>query len=115
MKMNVVKIIGEYAITIEDGTKIYRLVFSELISGKEVELDFEGVEIFASPFFNAAIGQLLQDIEPAELNKLLSFTNLSQFGRKILRRVIANAKEYYSQKGTTQAAIDQAIQDGLTE
>ncbi|MBD2542537.1 STAS-like domain-containing protein [Planktothricoides sp. FACHB-1370] len=32
--------------------------------GRPVELDFAGVEIFASPFFNFAIGQLLRDISP---------------------------------------------------
>ncbi|MDF5723445.1 MAG: STAS-like domain-containing protein [Rhizonema sp. PD37] len=36
-----------------------------------VELDFGEVDIFASPFFNFAIGQLLRDIKSKDLNRLL--------------------------------------------
>ncbi|WP_292870942.1 STAS-like domain-containing protein [Nostoc sp. LPT] len=38
---------------------MYALVYPELLAEHQVELDFAGVEIFASPFFNFAIGQLL--------------------------------------------------------
>ncbi|MBN4005571.1 MAG: STAS-like domain-containing protein [Nostoc sp. LPT] len=52
-------LIGKNCTTPGDGQKVYALVYPELLAEHQVELDFAGVEIFASPFFNFAIGQLL--------------------------------------------------------
>ena len=67
-----------------------------LLSGNPVELDFTGVQVFASPFFNLAIGHLLKDIPADNLNRLVEFTAISSEGWNVLERVIANAKHYYS-------------------
>ena len=68
------------------------------MAGREVELDFDGVSVFASLFFNAAIGQLLKDIGPETLNRLLHLDNLNPLGQDLLRRVIDNSKRYYASK-----------------
>jgi hypothetical protein len=88
--------VGEYAITADGGQKVYDQIYSELVAGNPVELDFTGVKIFASPFFNFAIGHLLKDIAADDLNRLVSFTNLNENGQNVLERVISNAKRYYS-------------------
>ena len=44
--------------TLEDGEAVYRQIHDPLVHGETVELDFDGVNIFASPFFNAGIGRL---------------------------------------------------------
>lgn len=67
MKTSVHSMIGENCITFDDGQQVYHAIRPELAAGHPVELDFDRVEIFASPFFNAAIGQLLKDIEPDDL------------------------------------------------
>lgn len=87
--------VGQNAITLDDGKIIYNLIHDSLLDGNEVELDFNGVEVFASPFFNAGIGHLLIDLNPESLNKLLKFRHLSEFGSRVMRRVIDNAKSYY--------------------
>ena len=96
MLVKVHQLVGEDAITLEDGQSVYDQVAPVLKSGQPVEVDFTDVEVFASPFFNSAVGQLLKDIDPAELNRLVSFTNLSTAGRVVLKRVIENAKQYYA-------------------
>lgn len=96
MKYEILTIIGKNCITPGDGQKVYDLVHPELFNLQEVELDFAGVEIVASPFFNFAIGQLLRDIEPETLNRLLKFSNLNKVGKQILKLVIENSKRYYS-------------------
>jgi STAS-like domain of unknown function (DUF4325) len=87
---------GEYAIDGSDGLKLYNEIHSDLLEGNSVELDFDGVHVFASIFFNFAIGQLLRDLPADTLNILLSFKNLSSTGKEILDEVIKNAKLYYS-------------------
>lgn len=96
MKYAVRDIIGENALTLEDGQSVYDRIKTELVNGRPVELDFADVRVFASPFFNAAVGQLLKDFKPEDLNRLLSVSNLIPAGHDVLTRVIENAKQYYS-------------------
>ena len=95
MKYKIFELVGENCVTLEDGEKIYGIIYPELKVGNSVELDFNEVRIFASPFFNSAIGRLLKDIEPQSLNTQLKFSSLSQVGKNILRQVISNSVKYY--------------------
>ena len=96
MKLNIYELVGENCITMEDGQKVYDLIHPELLAGQPVELDFERVDVYASPFFNVAIGQLLRDIKSEDLNRLLKVSNMTSAGLAVLRRVIENSKRYYS-------------------
>ena len=110
MKIDVHKIIDENCITLEDGQKIFDLIHPELTAGNAVELDFENVTVLASPFLNSAIGRLLKDIKPDNLNRLLKITNLVPAGLTVLKRVIENSKEYYS-NGAVRKALDEVLLD----
>ncbi len=96
MKYNIHAIVGKNGMTSQDGQQVYDAIYPELKAGHPVELDFAEVEIFASPFFNFAIGQLVKDIQTDTLNNLLKVSHLNSVGMKILKRVIENSKEYYS-------------------
>lgn len=95
MMLKVVPITGQNCITVEDGEQIYKKIHSEIIKGHDVTLDFTGVEIFASPFFNTAIGQLFRDLNSTQINSNLHFIGLSSHGNHILKRVMENAQKYY--------------------
>ncbi|GAC1407796.1 MAG: STAS-like domain-containing protein [Chloroflexota bacterium] len=103
-------IVGENCITLADGQAMYDLVHPEISRGRAVLLDFAGVRVFASPFFNAAVGQLLRDLKPEELNARFTVTGLNPTGRSVLRAVIRNAKEYYANPANAKA-IDEAVRD----
>jgi len=105
------ELVGENAMTLDDGEAIYRQIHDPLTRGEIVELDFDGVEIFASPFFNAGIGRLLDDLQPDILNTRLIFQHMSALGDGVLRRVIANAKEYYAASPEHRQAIDRIVND----
>lgn len=108
MKLNVFELVGENCITLEDGQKIFDLIHPELSASNTVDLDFKDVKIFASPFFNAAIGRLLKDIKPDDLNRLLKITNIVPTGLAVLKRVIENSKEYYSNPNVRKA-VDEVL------
>lgn len=96
MRIVVKDLIGfDDCITAEDGQKVYDLIHPELSAGKPVVVDFAGIEAFASPFFNTAIGQLLRDLERDELNRLLKVENIRPVGDQTVRLVIKNAYRYY--------------------
>lgn len=98
MTIKIHDLIGENCITLDDGEIVYSLIVSELDENSNIKLDFTGVRIYASPFFNGAVGKLLGKYPPDELNKRLTFHGLSEHGDQVLRRVTQNARRYYSDK-----------------
>lgn len=102
--------LGEHCVTIAQGEQIYEKIHPRLLNEDQVQLDFAGVTVFSSPFFNAAIGQLLKDLKPEQLNRLLRIDNLAPYGMETMTRVIANSREYY-----TNPEMRKAIDAFLTE
>jgi len=102
--------IGENAITMDDGEIVYQFLYSELIKNQYTELDFEGVEIVASPFLNVAIGKLMRDFTPDQLNTYLKFKNVSPITVPILRRVIETSREYYTDE-LHRLAVDSVLEE----
>ena len=60
MNFSIHQLVGPNCITVEDGQIVYEQIYPELKQNRPVELDFKDVRLFASPFFNAAIGQTIQ-------------------------------------------------------
>jgi len=104
MILKIHSITGNYAISADHGQQVYNQIHSELLDGHAVELDFSDVKVFASAFFNFAIGQLLKDISLDDLNRLLQINNLNSNGATILRQIIGNAKKYYGDSEYQEAA-----------
>lgn len=108
MKYKIYELIGENCMSQKAGQQIYDLIHPQLQAGKSVELDFAGVRRFLSVFFNFAIGQLLRDIKPEDLDQLLVVSNLNPLGQQTYDEVIENAKRYYSDEQYRQA-VDEMI------
>lgn len=94
-KISVRDLVGPNAVTYEDGEPVYHALRDALIEGEEVDLDFSGVKVFASPFFNSAIGRLLAEFDSELLNDRIEIAALSSSGESVLRRSIDNAKDYF--------------------
>lgn len=110
MRYSVHEITGPFAIAPDNGQKLYDQIHPALLSGQDVELDFNGTKVFASAFFNFAIGQLLKDLSPDTLNHQLRITGLNDNGQNVLKRVIENSKRYYSDTGY-QKAVNSAMEE----
>jgi len=110
MTIKVFEITGGYAIASDSGQQLYGRIYPALQQASAVTLDFTGVTVFASAFFNFAIGQLLRDMPTADLNRLLKIEHLSDTGKPILKRVIDNAKQYYSD-AQYKDAVDGALEE----
>lgn len=106
-------LIGRNCITIDQGERLYQQLSDALGRNERLELDFTGVLVCASPFFNAAIGQLLRDFSAEQLNEHLRLTHLSAQASALLTRVIQNSRQYYSDP-LLRAALDKAL-DGSSD
>ena len=113
MLIKVREITGAYAISADNGQQLYDQIHGALLETRSVELDFSGVSVFTSAFFNFAIGQLLKDISAEDLNRCLIITALDQNGEPILRHTITNAKRYYSDL-QYQEAINTVLEEYAT-
>jgi hypothetical protein len=114
VRYSVASLVGKYSMTSDDGETVYELIHPALKAGQPTELDFAGVEVVASPFLNNAVGRLLEDTSPADLNRLLTIMNMSAPTLHLLRKVIENAKRYYSDPAARRAqdAVIQDVEDG---
>ena len=110
MILKIYDITGEYAISADYGQQVYDQIHSDLFDGRAVELDFAEVKVFASAFFNFAIGQLLKDISTDDFHRLLQISSLSPNGASILDQIITNAKRYYSDS-QYQTAADAVMEE----
>ncbi len=98
MKLSIKDRIGPRCIIKEDGQKIFDEIHGPLKKGETVTLNFDGVNQFASPFFNFAIGQLLKDINETDLRRFLQIESLNETGKLVIERVIENAAKYHGDK-----------------
>lgn len=108
-KIVVLHLVGKNAISMQNGDKLYHAIHTDLVNGEFIELDFNEINLFASPFFNASIGLLLKDISIESLKKQLSFVNLNEIGNDLLNHVIANALEYYKNSTTITKSINSRL------
>jgi hypothetical protein len=106
MKLDIKEIAGTNCITLQDGQVLFEKIHPQLKAGRPVELNFTGVRVFASPFFNAAVGQLLKDISPEQLNTLLKISDLAPVGLDTLKKVIENSREFYSSEENQRAVTE---------
>lgn len=74
--------ITPYALSEEDGTKLYKKINKELPK-EEIAVDFSGISLFAPPFFNTAFGRLITENGPDVFEKI-KITNLDDLGKETL-------------------------------
>lgn len=74
--------ITPYALTEEDGMKLYKEINNEIQKGKII-VDFNGITIFAPPFFNAVFGRLVAQKGSKTFEKI-KIINLDDLGWEAL-------------------------------
>tara|TARA_B110000211_G_scaffold234241_1_gene303074 strand:- start:8146 stop:8502 length:357 start_codon:yes stop_codon:yes gene_type:complete len=106
--IKVIDLVGKNAISMQSGTKLYEKIFPKLAKKEKIELSFEGVSLYASPFFNASIGLLLKDISIDELMSNMKIIEINDIGRDLLNDVIQNALTFYGEQSSITEILDQA-------
>ena len=79
----------------EDGQKVFDQIAPFLERGHSVELSFLNVEIMATAFLNAAIGQLYGQFEEEAINSLLIVRDLLPEDETLLAWVKESSKRYF--------------------
>ena len=98
MEKRVIKIlnmIGENAVSYNSAEILYDNLVSIIDDSYPIELDFNGVKIITSQFFNGSIGRLLGKVSIIDLKNKIKISNLNEFNTNTLNVVIGNALEFY--------------------
>ena len=87
---------GPLCVSAEDGQRVHDRIAPLLREGTRVVLSFSQVETLISAFLNAAVGQLYGEFQEERVRELLSVRDMDAEDLEILKRVIDNAKKYFS-------------------
>ena len=97
--IKIVDLIGNTrCISVDDGQKVFDKTVELLKNKKKVTISFERVEMLISLFLNVAIGQLYGQFSEEDIRSAIKVEGLSEDDLELLKRVVDNAKKYYSNK-----------------
>ena len=75
-----------------------KIIILELSEGDKIILDFEGISLFATPFFNASIGYFILNLGPEKFNEVFKLHQISELGLNTYQHSYENAVEMYDKR-----------------
>ena len=115
MRVQLTETIGPECISLDQGEKVYNLLFGELKEKRTVEVDFQGVQTLFSPFLMGSLGKLLGYFEKEVLMQRLAFCNISPDHLKTVNEFIDRADARSTEQGNLQTMKELFEEDELGE
>ena len=115
VNINVFNAIGNsYCVCSEDGEILYNLITKALRENHQIKLSFQNIKMVGVAFLNSAIGQLYGNFSTEIIKNNLSVEHMLPIDIALLKRVVSNAKSFYSTTATERAinfktALDKII------
>ncbi|MDP8233556.1 MAG: STAS-like domain-containing protein [Candidatus Saelkia tenebricola] len=113
--VKVVELCGPHCVDMEDGDALFIKICEVLNKKGNIVLNFSDVETITSSFFNAAIGRLFGKYKAEEVESVVSWSNLDDGDTELIRLVISNAKDHFSNGDKIQELegdiVDQTLSD----
>lgn len=100
-------------VAFSDGDRLYKLVSAAVSKNELVVLNFAGIRVFASPFFNGAVARFFKDLTPEEFRGRVEIQNLAAQGEAVLARVIENSRKFYRNPEAIRA-LDKLLEESRT-
>lgn len=100
MKTIEVNELCKFAISEEKGL-LLREKITDLLqdnNSEEVLLNFKGISMFTTPFFNSSIGYFILKYGPEEFDKRIKLVGLEEMGQETYQHSRENAIDFYNNK-----------------
>lgn len=95
----------------DDAEKLDTVIRPLFDKHERITIDFEGIKIFTTLFFNTALAKYVMDIGPVEYEKLFELKNLSDVGEVTYKHSLDNAKSYYEMTEEQRKKQDEILAD----
>ena len=96
VRINLVRAIGsQFCVSNADGLMIHGLIAKAFSENDHVELSFEGVTRLTTAFLNAAIGQLYDEHNDAQISSMLHIIDTDASQQNKIRNTVENAKVFF--------------------
>lgn len=105
--------ICKFAISEEKGLILRKNLEDNINTNDEVVVNFEGISMFTTPFFNASLGFLILKYGPDKFDEKVKVVGLEDMGKETYAHSRENAIEFYSNKIDPQK-VGQIVSNNLT-
>lgn len=112
MNKIMVKELTKMAMTESAGLKLRKEIENLFKTEKKVVIDFSGISLFATMFFNASIGHFVMTLSPEKCRNIFELINLSELGMETYMHSFENAEEIYNDKNQ-QSVIGEITQNNI--
>ncbi|MCB9774950.1 MAG: STAS-like domain-containing protein [Nitrospiraceae bacterium] len=93
MNISIKEITGPYCGEYSDGEKVYEIICGHLKKNEYLTLDFSGIDVLSSSFFNGSIAKLFLDFPSDFLVGHISIIGMKKIDRYVLNRVVRDAEQ----------------------
>ncbi len=99
------------AFSAEDAETLLKEIEPILRSEEKIILDFSGIKLFTTLFFNNALAKYVLELGPEKYERKFAVENLSEVGRTTYQHSMENAKEYYKTSAEEKKERQQILAD----
>lgn len=107
--------ISPRCLTSSAGNELLNLLNSYLCEDKKVVLDFNGITMFASLYFNNSITKLIPNFPVSLIKKRVIVTNINETGQKALSRSLEVGSKFYKLSDDERQQITAIIKKNLSD
>lgn len=101
----------EMAFSIDDATKIENAISPLINNDEKVIVDFDGITIFTTLFFNNAFAKYVLKFGPEKYQKIFDLRNLTELGAATYKHSFDNAVNYYSLSEEQKRIHDETVEN----
>lgn len=87
------------AFSAQDAESLLKKIQPALDAGENIVLDFSGIKLFTTLFFNNALARYVLEFGPEVYAHRFEVKNLSEVGQSTYQHSMENANEYYRISG----------------
>lgn len=96
MNINIFEITGKAALSMKNGEKVYEIIKANIDGCERIELNFDNVKIFSTPFFNASLGRLASEYDSKNLLEVIKIINITKNGENLIKTSMESSEEVKS-------------------
>lgn len=112
MNKIIVNKLAKMAMTESAGLELRKEIENFIKTEERIVIDFTGISLFATMFFNASIGHFVMILSPEKCKKLFDLVNLTELGMETYEHSFENAETMYYHKNE-QSVIGEITQNNI--